>query len=439
MTDVLNTYVQTLHAEHNKALHEQRAVTARAVDEKRELTAEERVVVERTDQAMDRLSTEIDQWLERSRKQRESDEALGKLAEVARPDQRASDARVEESEERALESFLRGRGRGNATDERGRPAFEIDLKPAIRALHAHRAGYDRDEYRALSIVTAAAGGTLVPTSFSTTLLMAMETITGPIEAGAEILDTANGESFVYFTEATAGTAAVVGEGSALAGSDPTFGRVSLGAYKYAELVTVSNELISDSGIDIVSYVARTAGKALGRVTNTAFTTGSGSNAPQGFVVGAGNGGTAQTVATGVPSYDNLVDLIYNVGDEAYAGSSARFMTRFANLAALRKVKDTAGNYIWEPSLAAGQPSTLLGYGIVTNPNMRAWATAAGTGTIAFGDFFEGYVIRRVGAVRFESSADYAFNTDQMTYRAVMRVDGKVKQAGAIRALREPTT
>ena len=439
MTDVLNTYVQQLHKEHNQAVEAQRAVLDKAVAERRELSGEERQIIERTDADMDRLSTEIDQWLKRNKAQRERDEALGNLAAVATPDQRAAAKNADEDVERALDDFFRGRSSGNATGERGRPAFELDLTPALRAMTMHRQGAGPDELRALSIVTAAAGGTLVPTTFSTTLLMAMETITGPIEAGAEILNTTSGESFVYFTEATAGTAAVVGEGSVVAGSDPTFGRLSLGAYKYGELITVSNELIADSGIDIVSYVARQAGKALGRVTNTAFTTGAGTNAPQGFVVGGGNGGTVQTGSTGVPAYTDLVNLVYNVSDEAYAGSGAVFMTKFSNLAAIRKIQDGNGNYIWQTSLAAGQPSTLLGYRVVTNPNMRAWATAAGTGNIAFGDFAEGYVIRRVNGVRIDASSDYAFNTDQMTYRATLRVDAKVKQSGAIRVMHEPTT
>jgi HK97 family phage major capsid protein len=437
MADNINTYVQTLYNESRHALEEQRALLDKITAERRLPSAEEQAFIERTDKAMDDADAEIDRWLKRSERDRVRENARGELDAVLSKEQRQDSKKADSAEERSLEDFLRGRSAGDVQE--GRRGFTVDLVPAARALTLARQGAGRDEFRALSIVTAAAGGTLVPTQFSTILLQAFETLGGPIECGCEVLETTNGDSFVYFTEATAGTAAIVGEGSALAANDPTFGRVTLGAYKYAELIQISNELITDVQFDLLGYVAKQAGKALARITNTGFTTGSGTNAPQGFVVGGGNGGTAQTSATGVPSYDNLIDLVYNVSDEGYLNSNTKIVTKFSNIGALRKIKDTTNQPIWQPGMQAGQPSQLLGFTLKTNPSMRSWATAAGTGTIAVGDFGEGYVVRRVGQVRFERSDDYAFNTDQVTFRAVMRVDGKVKQAGAIRALREPTT
>lgn len=434
--------IDHLTAERNRALGEQRAVIEGAVKAKREMTGEERAVVERTDAAIDKIDGEVAEWRTRIEREEAAQKADEGIRSVLTREQRERAERSQNTQDAYIEKFLRGELRGEVGDPkmgaRGR-GIEVDLIPTMRAMTLARQGGGSTEYRVLSVVTAAAGGTLVPTLFANRLLQAMETIAGPIKAGCEILTTAGGESFVYGTEATAGTAAIVGEGSALAGSDPTFGRVTLGSYKFAELIGVNNELISDSGIDIIDYVGRTSGKALARVANTNYTTGSGSNAPQGFVVGGGNGGTTQASATGVPSYSDLVNLIYNVSDEAYAGENSVFMTTFANIKDIRKIKDGAGIYIWEPSLAAGQPSTLLGYKLVTNPAMRAWATAAGSGGIAFGDFGEGFVVRNVGQVRFERSDDYAFNLDQVTFRAVLRTDSKVKFAGAIRVTREPTT
>ena len=62
---------------------------------------------------------------------------------------------------------------------------------------------------------------------------------GPVQAGAEILTTQSGENFTYFKEATAGTAAAVGEGTALAGSDPTFGQVTLSAWYQCNLIKMA--------------------------------------------------------------------------------------------------------------------------------------------------------------------------------------------------------
>lgn len=424
-------YLDHLLAERDRAVGEERSIIDAAMEGSREPSAEERATLGRIDEAIARFDTEIAARKARLVSDREADEArsLNDQINVLRPDVAHVAEQRNAAEVNALDAFLRGDTR----------SIEIDLRPAANELAMIRAGAD---YRALGRDTAAAGGTLIPTTFARTLIMAMETIGGPVEAGSEILTTSSGENFTYFKEATAGTAAAVGEGTALAGSDPTFGQVTLSAWKFGELVAVSNELISDSGIDIIGYVAQTAGKALGRVTNTAFTTGTGTNAPQGFVTGSLLGGTgviSQTTATGVPSYSDIVDLLYSVSDEAYAGSRSVFMTKFANLAALRKVKDGAGNYIWTPSLAAGQPSTLLGYNIVTNPAMHAWSTAASQRTMAFGDFNEGYVIRRVGTVRFERSDDLYFDKDQVAFRAVIRTDAKTKVSGAVKVMQAPTT
>lgn len=427
MTD---TYLSHLIAERDRAVGEERALTDRIANEKRLPDAEERATLDRIGEAIDGLESDIISRKNRATRSREADEARALVETFVRPDEvQATADKRSTAELSALDAFLRGESR----------SFELDLTPAVHELAMIRNGAD---YRALGRDTAAAGGTLVPTTFARTLIMAMETIGGPIQAGAEILTTQSGDNFTYFKEATAGTAAAVGEGTAIAGSDPTFGQVTLSAWKYGELVAVSNELIADSGIDIISYVAETAGKALGRVTNTAYTTGSGSNAPQGFVTGSLLGGTgvvSQTGATGVPSYSDIVDLLYSVSDEAYAGPNSVFMTKFSNLAALRKVKDSAGAYIWTPSLAAGQPSTLLGYNIVTNPAMAAWGTAASTRTMAFGDFAEGYVIRRIAGVRFERSDDLYFDKDQVAFRAVLRTDAKTKVSGAVKVMQAPTS
>ena len=89
---------------------------------------------------------------------------------------------------------------------------------------------------------------------------------------------------------------------------------------------------------------------------------------------------------------------------------------------LRKLTDTVGRPIWEPSTVLGAPDLLLGKPLVADPFMPA--VGVGNTSILFGDFAQ-YYIRMVGGVRFERSDDFAFNQDLVSFRAVIRADGNL--------------
>ena len=110
--------------------------------------------------------------------------------------------------------------------------------------------------------------------------------------------------------------------------------------------------------------------------------------------------------------------------------SCSWLMKDSTLAAVRKLKDTTNQYLWQPSVQVGVPDTLLGKPVVTDPNVAAVALSAKS--VAFGDF-SAYFVRQVNGVRFERSDDYAFNTDLVTFRALLRGDGlTVDQTGAIK-------
>src|SRR5207253_1118138 len=95
-----------------------------------------------------------------------------------------------------------------------------------------------------------------------------------------------------------------------------------------------------------------------------------------------------------------------------------------NLGKIRKLKDSQNRPLWEPSYQVGSPDTLLGYPVVTDPNVAAFSTAAATAhPIAFGSFTRGYAYRSM-ALRFEASRDFAFDKDLVTYRVLARIDGR---------------
>jgi HK97 family phage major capsid protein len=102
----------------------------------------------------------------------------------------------------------------------------------------------------------------------------------------------------------------------------------------------------------------------------------------------------------------------------------------------RKIKDTIGQYIWQPGLQAGEPDMILGRPVYADPNMPAFGTS--TTPIAFGDF-GGYFIRDVTPLRFERSNDFAFGSDLVSFRAIFRTDGQLGDTNAVKLYQTAAT
>jgi HK97 family phage major capsid protein len=271
-------------------------------------------------------------------------------------------------------------------------------------------------------------GAPVPTSFFDQVI-AQARLVGPMLDTSTVLRTAGGENLQIPSQAGWSTAAITGEGTAISESDPTFNSfITLGAYKYSFLVQLSRELIEDSGVDILSFLATQTGNALGYKVNADLTTGSGTNAPKGVVAAAGSGVTGGTGVSGAFTADNLIDLAYSLDGAARRLPGVGWMMNTASLGAVRKLKDTAGFYIFSPALADGNDQ-LLNFPVYENPAMAAQATSAKS--VVFGHL-PSYYVRMAGGLRLDRSDDYAFNADLVTFRATMRVDGNLPQVSHIK-------
>ena len=245
-----------------------------------------------------------------------------------------------------------------------------------------------------------------------------------------LLNTERGEKIqipnlnAYSTGTLTAEAAIFGE------SDPTFNAmVDLEAYKYGCLFQVSRELLTDSGVALEPFFAEQVGNALGFVVNTALTTGSGSSQPNGIVNAAGSGVAGGTGVAGAFTADNVIDLIYSLDGAARRLPGFGVMGNGTAIAALRKLKDTAGNYVFQPSLAVGTPDTVLGYPLIENPQMASPALSAKS---LIAGHFKSYFVRQVGGIRLDRSDDFAFNYDQVTFRATIRVDGDLPQTSHVK-------
>ena len=303
---------------------------------------------------------------------------------------------------------------GRATDE-----YKASFWNAIRGKRT------ADVMNALHIGTDSDGGYLVPDEFERTLIDALndENIVRQL---ANVITTSSGERKIPVV-ATHGTAAWVEEEGAIPDSDDTFGVVNLGAYKLATTLKVSDELLNDSAFNLEAYIAREFARRIGRAEEQAFLVGNGTGKPTGLFSTAQVGVTAAS-PTAI-TLDEVLDLYHSLR-EPYR-RNAVFVTNDATVKAIRKLKDTSGQYLWAPSIKEGTPDTILNRPIKTSSFVPA--LAAGAKAIAFGDFSYYWVADRQGRVFKRLNELYAA-TGQVGFVASQRVDGKLVLAEAVKIL-----
>lgn len=419
----MRDYLSNLRDARQHAWTEAKELIERAERENREFTAEEHGKWTAINADIDAKDEQIRGLLEIEHREREAAEARSAYepvigsAEIERRDRKAVDD---------MTRFLAGEIR----------TLDLDLRGVAREKRAIRSGQVVELRDHVEDVTTS-GGYTVPTSFARSLYDYLEWYSGARQLGVTVLTTAGGESLQFPNVATHGTAALRGEGTALGENDAQFGQVTLNAWKYGQLVQVSSELLEDSGVDLLGFVAEDAARGIARATDADYVTGSGTSKPKGIITTQPVGATAQTGSTGVPSMANLIDLVYSVNPVARRG--AQFFTLDTNAAKIRKITDTTGRPLWEPSSIVGTPDTLLGYPVIEDPNVAAFGTAGGT-AMAFGNF-RGFYIRDVGTLRFERSDEFAFSSDLVTFRAVLRTDSDWVSgaSGEVKFLKMPTT
>ena len=252
-------------------------------------------------------------------------------------------------------------------------------------------------------------------------------LVGPMLDAGERINTASGEDITLPLLTAYSTAALVSAAGTVADSEPTYSSITLGAYKYGLLIPVAAELVADAGFDISAHLAEQAGNGLGYAINAALTTGDGSSKPNGVVTAAGSGVTGGTGVAGAFTADNLIDLQYSLDGAARRLPGVAYMAAGATIGAMRKLKDDAGNYLYQ--VGVGTPDTFAGYSIIENPAMASIGT--GAKSVLFGHM-PSYKVRVAGGLQVATSTDYAFNTDTITYRVMMRVDGDLTHASHIK-------
>ena len=387
----MSDYINRQHELRQAAWHEAKHLLDTAGAEKRDLTAEEQ-------EKYDRISADLD--------------TRGAIIEQLKADEERA-ARLD-----AAAAELR-------TDEA--PAGDDTDAETIRAMA-------RGEVRSYNFekrdVLTSSTGSPVPTSFYDAVILKARLV-GPMLDVPTQLNTTSGETIqVPSLSSYSSSATVTAQGANFSESDPTFNSfVNLGAFKYGFLIQVSREMIEDSGVDLLGFLADQVGNGLGFNVQNALTVGTGTVQPQGIVAASGSGITGGTGVSGAFTADNLIDLYYSLDGAARLLPGVGWMMNGASIGAVRKLKDTAGNYIFSPAADGNQRDLLLGRPVYENPHVASAATSAKS---VIAGHMPSFFVRSVGGIRLDRSDDFAFNADLVTFRASMRVDGALPQSSHIK-------
>lgn len=289
----------------------------------------------------------------------------------------------------------------------------------------------RTNFRQVSNVLSegmdANGGYLVPEEYDHRLIDILDEENVMRKLGTRI--TTSGEHKINIA-ATKPAAAWIEEGGALTFGDATFDQIILDAHKLHVAVKVTEELLYDNAFGLERYIIQQFGKALANAEEDAFINGTGTGQPLGILAATGGAdiGVTAKSATAITA-DEIIDLIYSL-KRPYRKSAA-FLLNDQTLAAIRKLKDNYGQYLWQPSLQAGEPDRILGYAAYTSPYFPA--IAAGKAAVAFGDFSY-YNIGDRGTRSFAELKELFAGNGMVGFVAKERVDGKLVLPEAVKLL-----
>jgi HK97 family phage major capsid protein len=388
----MSEYIKQQAEARKRSWEEAKALLDTAAAEKRDLTAEENEKYARISQDLDSRAKVIETLKTDAEREVRAAEAMKGFEAQARP----------ESEVRTNE-----------------PTDADTIRQLARG-EIRTANFEKRD------VLKSSTGSPVPTSFYDQVLL-LARFVGPMLETSTILNTAGGENLQIPSLATYSSGTAFAEASAIGESDPVFNNfVTLSAYKYSFLTQVSRELVEDAGVDILGFLAAQVGNAMGYSVNEALTIGTGTVQPNGIVTRAGSAVTGTSLN---PTADNLIDLVYSIDTAGRRLPGTGFQMNSSSIANVRKLKDSAGQYLFAPSLSADARDLLLGYPIFENPSMATAASAVKP--VIFGHL-PSYYVRQVGGLKLDRSDDFAFSSDLVTFRATFRVDGNLIQTSHIK-------
>lgn len=358
----------------------------------------------------------------------------------------AEDATVYAKMEKDLDDLgaqIQRRERAESLDKEMRQPEDTPIRPDVKDKN-HKGARNGEEYKkvfnaylrgrvsslevsnVLEIAPDSAGGYLCPDEFEKRLIDELREEDIMRRVGHIIQTDSGDRSIPVISEH--GVAAWVAESDPIDDDDDAFDIVTLGAHKVATAMRVSIELLNDSVFDLDGYIAAEFSRRIGAAEEAAFlATGTGDDQPTALIASADAGVTAASAT--VITADEILDLVYSL--RAPYRRKAGFIVHNSTVKKIRKLKNGAGDYLWQPSMQAGEPDMLLGYPLYVSPYMPE--ATAGLVPVVYGDYSYYWIADRQGR-HFQRLNELYAKNGQVGFLAWQRVDGKLILSEAVKKL-----
>ena len=320
----------------------------------------------------------------------------------------------------------------------GAEVKEIDfaMKAWDKFMRKGNEGLDADETKALTVGTAATAGNLAPEEYVAEIIKIVTEIS-PVRAVARVRQTTSKEIEIPQKTANFAAAWTAETGTRSETTGYTTALKTIATHEQYAQVDISSQLLEDSAFDMEAEMNQEFAEQFAKGEGAAFINGNGTNKPVGITNGNVVAHTATGAADATISTDNLMDLVHGLKSE-YAANATMMFNR-ATLGIIRKLKDTAGQYIFQTGFSgqSGAPNTIIGIPYVEAPDVAD--AASGAKSVLIGDFRRGYMIVDRVALSVLRDPYSQASTGLVRYLARKRVGGEVILAEAMRVLKHATS
>lgn len=328
-----------------------------------------------------------------------------------------------EIEKRMQRPAMESKDGKDADTELREAAFEKYIRHGIG--ETGQALFTPDEKRALGGTSDADGGFLIPPTFESGIIMnafEMAELRPVCQVGT------TGRDVVVLGALSKPSVAWGRANIAVTQQSLDTGGERISIFDLRALMLISNNTLDDSDADIIGEMTDAFSRAIAEAEDTAFAAGAGDDSPKGIVSDTRVQANYEASGVAAALYDstnNGVDALigcFYMPKKIYRANGIWAMNSTTE-SIVRLLKDGEGRYLWQPSVQAGKPATLLGKTVINPEGLPD--IAAGAFPIVFGDFKAGYKIRDRQGISVQRLVERYAEYDQTGFLIKKRLGGQV--------------
>ena len=375
------------------------------------------------DQKLDEISKKGSADPLTEEKLKKLDDTMDQYEDIkSRVETQASEQKSFNEKLETFEKMVKRPNVGATTEE-----IDMSIKSFNKFLRKGKEKMEPDEIKALSISDNTQGGFLAPIEYVNELIKTVTEIS-PLRTIARVRQTTLKAIQMPSRTATFSAQWVSATGTRSETTGYTTQMEEIPTHEYYAQVDINEQLLEDSVFNLEAEMNEEFSTQFAKAEGTAFISGNGVGRPEGILTNSDIGTTNSGSGTALTA-DGLLTLIHSLKTEY--GRNGTFIFNRTTLGAIRKLKDSAGQYVFQAGmmLTSGVPNTILGYPYIEMPDMPDVAGSAKP--VAFGDFSRGYMVVDRVALSILRDPFTQATSGNVRYIARRRTGGQVILAEAI--------